>query len=264
MVILLLTAAVAALAVLLGLSEKPQVEAIGVAITADEAAAFDDEAAALASATNPLDVTSDNAATDPSNDGAGAATSDDAMVDDEATTGDAATGETVAQGESALPTPEPTPEIAAAVESIPSFDEPEDGAATEQAVDLVPVEIRPGRIDGTFFTKHDEDEGAIIERNELTIDLAADGSGTFAGVLDMTLADGTDIALAMSGPILWTNTNPNIEMVVNGTYTLVGPNESDNVTSDTADLKVSSLVSGSGSLCTPRCFGLSFPPQTGF
>ena len=48
-----------------------------------------------------------------------------------------------------------------------------------------------------------------------------------------------------------------------GNYSLDSPIDADDVTANDAELTISSLGSGSGSLCTETCFGFTFPPQSG-
>ena len=275
-VILLLAAGVTIVAVLLGLSEKPDVQAIGISVTAAEA----DEAVAALPVPTPLGSTevtgtasTDTAAqaqADTGADGAG-----DTIELDELgqpiVGGDAATSGAVADDGTAataipipLPTstPVPTPEVAAAVEVTT---ESADDAAAEAELDaLAAPQISPGTIAGQSFTRPDEDDGATVARNELTITLNADGTGTFAGVLDMTLVDSTHIVVAMSGPVRWSTETPQVSAELSGSYSLDSPIDAEDVESTTADLTISSLGSGSGSLCTPTCYGFTFPQQTGF
>ena len=114
---------------------------------------------------------------------------------------------------------------------------------------------------GEFFVLNDENAGAVVSQNLISVSYAEDGSGAFQGVLDITYPDGTHILLNMSGPITWVPTNPQVEATLVGAYTFDAPIDADDVTADDAQLSISTLANGSGSLCTSKCFGFTFPPQ---
>lgn len=158
--------------------------------------------------------------------------------------------------------PTPTPEVAAAVAPTPipvEADESDSGASTAGSPSLPTTS---GTVQGTFFTRADENDGAIVSQNLITVSFAEDGSGSFQGVLDITYLDGTHILLNMSGPLTWAASNPQVEATVDGAFTLDAPIDTDDVVANDASLSISSLEAGSGSLCTTRCFGFTFPPQS--
>ena len=158
--------------------------------------------------------------------------------------------------------PTPTPEVAAAVEPTPVPESADDGdAASTQSSAAPSLPSTSGTVQGSFFTKSDENEGAVVAQNLITVSFAEDGSGAFQGVLDITYADGTHILLNMSGPLTWAPTNPQVEATLAGAFRLDAPIDADDVTTDDAELSISSLEAGSGSLCTTKCFGFTFPPQ---
>jgi hypothetical protein len=158
--------------------------------------------------------------------------------------------------------PTPTPEVAAAVEPTPVPEQSDNSAEAAGAVQAAPSLPRTsGTVQGTFFTKGDENDGAIVSQNLITVSFAEDGSGAFQGVLDITYVDGTHILFNMSGPLTWAPTNPQVEATLTGAFTLDAPIDTDDVASEDAELSISSLEAGSGSLCTTKCFGFTFPPQ---
>lgn len=278
-VILFIAAAVALIAVLIGLSDKPEVEAIGVVAervpaNTDDAADSDDAAAGASQAAPGFDAGDGGA--DQANDAAGSGTAlgggtalgDTALGDAGDGTGNSAS-ESGAIDATPIPiptsTPEPTAEIAAAVEPTALPDQLSDEAGSTSAA--AGATFTPGTITGAFFTRPDEDEGAQVQGNELSLTLNEDGTGAFTGTLDMTMADATQITLAVSGPIRWTTAQPpepQVAATVMGTYSFDSQIDLDDVTATDAELTISSLGSGSGSLCFPRCFGFTFTPQTGF
>jgi len=257
LVVLGLAAVMSLVAVLIGLSDKPQVDAIGITAGSVDGAA--------ASAVVP-GIDFDDAAQAVSND-------DDVMLDeagepfdDEAPTDEAAAPAATDDERPIIvvPTSEPTatPEVAAAVEPTPVPGESEDAASEASAAQAVPsLPSTSGSVQGTFFTKSDENEGAVVAQNLITVSFAEDGSGAFQGVLDITYLDGTHILLNMSGPLTWAPSNPQVEATLAGAFTLDAPIDADDVVSDDAELSISSLEAGSGSLCTTKCFGFTFPPQ---
>ncbi|MEM7094084.1 MAG: hypothetical protein AAF567_13850 [Actinomycetota bacterium] len=266
-VVALLAAGVTVVALLIGLSEKPAVTAIGISPTTAEVA----ELTAAATLTNATtDSASGDAAAGESTTADGTAsgeTADDTLADPEIAD-DPGLGVPIDGSEddpfaSAGTDPTPTPEVAAAV--VPTVIEGEDeldaalGAATR-----VPL----GTAGGEFFISGDEDAGATVVRNELTLELVEDGTGTFAGVLDINQVDGTVITLAMSGQILWsTSADPQVEATLTGTYVKDSPIDADDVQSTESQLSISSLLSGVGSLCAPtqtgNCFGFTFATADG-
>lgn len=270
LVILLLAAGVTISAVLLGLSEKPDVTAIGVSVA--DAGTVAPLATAPATAAGPTDSTAvaGAAATTieldesgrpivPNDDGAAGAEAVGATPEtaDTGTVTDSAAAPTATA--IPVPTPEPTAEVAAAVE--PTSDPASATEALEE--DLGVAAVSPGVITGQFFTRPDEDEGATVTRNELTLILAEDGTGSFTGVLQMTLFDQTLVELVMDGPIRWSNETPQVTAELTGSYVRDSPIDAADVQAGDAELTISSLGSGSGSLCTETCFGFTFPPQSG-
>lgn len=270
-VILLLAAGISIVAVLMGLSDKPDLSSIGVSVSESEIASLTDgvvfepasEVVELDEFGEPIDdgeannaaIADDSAnfsvpAPVPATDGAESAAGTE--------TGAAASAATAIP--IATETPAPTPEVAAAVEPtlIP------DTQATDELDALaVPARITAGTVAGQFFTRPDEDEGATVSRNELTLTLNDDGTGSFAGVLDITMADTTHVTLAMSGQIRWSGDSPQVLAELTGNYNLDSPIDADDVSATDAELTITSLGSGSGSLCATTCFGFTFPPQTG-
>lgn len=271
-IIALLAGGITLVALLLGLSDKPDIVALGIAPTVDEVAA----AGQVSQADQEFepDTDGDSLADDAqfSTPSTAASTSAEvpASTDEGASTTEAQESEPVATAIAVTPIPievEPTPEIAAAVAI-----DPDDGTVggSGGAVDddfdaaFAATTVSPGTIAGQFFTSPDEDDGAIVHRNELTISLEADGTGSFAGVLEMTLIDSTAVQIAMSGPIRWSNDTPQVSAEVSGTFTHNSPIDADDLSSETGELNISSLGSGSGSLCPETCYGFTFTPQTGF
>jgi len=250
-ILLALAAVVAVVAILIGLSDKPKVDAIGITTGATDAV----QAPAA-------QVSGDAAADD--------AMIDDAMVDDDTSTlaGQEDTSASLADSAEptvereiiVIPTPEPTPtpEVAAAVEPTPV----PDGAGATGAVPSLP--LTSGTVQGSFFTRSDENAGAVVAQNAISLSFAEDGSGAFSGVLDITYADTSRIVLNMSGPLEWGATNPQVETTLAGQFTLDAVITADDVTADDGDLSISSLEAGSGSLCisSTKCFGFTFPPQS--
>ena len=251
LILLTLAAIVTGVAAVVGLSAKPDVTTIVIAPGSDANTTIPTVAA---STTNfGFDIEADP---------------DDAMLDEAGEPFDdleaEATGATTPEGEIiVIPSSEPTatPEVAAAVEPTPVPDESGDSADAAGAVQAAPtLPATAGTVQGTFFTKGDESDGATVSQNLITISYAQDGSGGFQGVLDITYADDTHILLNMSGPITWATTNPQVEATLAGAFTLDAPIDADDVTADDAKLSISTLEAGSGSLCTTKCFGFTFTP----
>jgi len=213
------------------------------------------------------DTTAKAATTDTDQSGTG---EDDPSGADAASTAEQSDGEDdgarVPQGEViVVPTsePTPTPEVAAAVAPTPTrtaeeSDGDNDGAAGSSALSMPTA---AGSVQGSFFTKGDENEGATVAQNLITLDFAEDGTGSFQGVLEITYADDTHVLLNMSGPLTLAPTNPQVETTLTGAFTLDSTIDTDDVTASDAELSISSLAAGSGSLCTTKCFGFTFPPQ---
>jgi|GEM_PF-985374 len=264
MIVLGLAAVMTLIAVLVGLSEKPQVAFVGVA------AGSGNQPAAAAPAANfgfdPDGTT--GGADDGAGDGADAVANgagDNAASDDEL---GEPFDEALPDSQRALPdtiivvpTVEPTatPEVAAAVAptAVPDA-ETEAGALAADALGTAVLPTTTGTTQGAFFTKSDEAEGARVDQNLITISYAPDGTGSFQGVLDITYPDGTHILMNMSGPITWTTANPQVDATLTGAFTLDAPIAIDSTASNDAELTISSLATGSGSLCTPQCFGFTF------
>jgi hypothetical protein len=253
-IVLSLALALGLIAALLGLSEKPDISVLAVSTTAAEASApvaeqatigFDDTGAEGGIELDELGQ--------PITDGASAAAS---VAADEQALSPVATP---------VPTPEPTPEVAAAVvpTPVPSAEPtPTAGPAVAAALSG-PSGAGSGTVEGAFFTRPDEDDGATVVENRVEVAFNEDGSGSFRGVLDITYKNRTRVYIDMAGPLEWTTGNPQVVANVTGTYGFDSPIDADDVGSTTGELSITSLKSGSGSLCTPKCFGFTFPPQNG-
>jgi len=271
-VIALFAAAVTLIAVLIGLSDKPEVTSIGIVAERIESSPGDTDVPDMASdtasdsAAPTFDAEADELSGD-AGDPAGAADASSAGANpqgDEAAAVDGTVDSTEATP-TPIPTatPEPTAEIAAAVEPTEVPAQASTGAASEASA-AAAAPISPGTVFGTFFTRADEDEGATVQRNEVSLTINEDGTGSFTGSLDLTMPDATQITFAMSGPLRWTTESPNVAATLAGSYSYDSPIDLDDITANDAELVISSLGSGAGSLCFPTCFGFRFPPQTGF
>jgi hypothetical protein len=262
-ILLSLAVVVTAIAALIGLSDKPDVSIIVISPAGE---------APIIAVNNFGFVSSDDAT--------GAAASDAVVLDelgqpfddsstdsesDSRTSNGATEARTAPEGEIiVVPTlePTPTPEIAAAVEPTPVPDDSSDTGEPAASTALSPsLPTTSGTVQGTFFTKGDENDGAVVAQNLITVSFAEDGSGAFQGVLDITYANDTHILLNMSGPLTWAASNPQVEATLEGAFTLDAVIDTDDVTTNDAKLSISSLEAGSGSLCTTKCFGFTFPPQ---
>ncbi len=281
-VILLLAAGVTIVALLLGLSDKPQLDSIGIAVTPEEATALLADAPAVTESDNSDDEL-DAAFSVPAPDPVDATTDDDASMATEPAPAQVLTdefGEPIPQEEltaqdgaaatetapTAIPIPDPTatPEIVAAVEPTPApaTDDDEDLAALD-----VPARITAGTVSGSFFTRVFEDEGATVARNEVTLTFNEDGTGSFTGSLDMAMVDETRVTMSMSGPFDWSaSASPQVVADLAGSYESDSLIDTDDVSTIDAELTITSLGSGSGALCATdsTCFGFRFPAQTGF
>ncbi len=111
---------------------------------------------------------------------------------------------------------------------------------------------------GSFFTRPDEEAGAIVTSNEVTVVVQADGSGLFTGRLDMSWDDGSRVVIELSGPFVWTSGSPQVLETVTGTYRSEGFAGVDDVIADTGELSITSVDAGSGSICVPKCYGFTF------
>lgn len=281
-VILLLAAGVTIVALLLGLSDKPALDSIGIAVTPEEAASLladvpavtesddnDDELDAAFSVPAPDPATNETA----TGDNASTATQPAQVLLDES-------GEPIPQEElatqdgtvateaapTAIPIPDPTatPEIVAAVEPtpVPATGDDEDLSALD-----VPARITAGTVNGSFFTRVFEDEGATVARNEVSLTFNEDGTGSFTGALDMSTVDETRVTMSMSGPFEWSaSDSPQVVAELAGSYESDSLVDTDDVSTIDAELTITSLGSGSGALCATdsTCFGFRFPAQTGF
>lgn len=281
-VILLLAAGVTIVALLLGLSDKPALDSIGIAVTPEEAASLladvpavtesddnDDELDAAFSVPAPDPATNETT----TGDNASTATQPAQVLLDES-------GEPIPQEElatqdgtvateaapTAIPIPDPTatPEIVAAVEPtpVPATGDDEDLAALD-----VPARITAGTVNGSFFTRVFEDEGATVARNEVSLTFNEDGTGSFTGALDMSTVDETRVTMSMSGPFEWSaSDSPQVVAELAGSYESDSLVDTDDVSTIDAELTITSLGSGSGALCATdsTCFGFRFPAQTGF
>ena len=258
-----LAVVVIAIAAVIGLSEKPDVSIIVIS-PAGESPVLAAPADTFGFPAADGDTADDNGTTvelgDPIDD-----PGDDSPQMTDASQTEAIDQRTVPEGEIiVVPTLEPTPtaEVAAAVAPTLVPDTSADNGGTSTSTSLSPsLPTTSGTVQGTFFTKGDENDGAIVSQNVITVSFAQDGSGAFQGVLDITYIDGTHILLNMSGPLTWAPTNPQVEATLDGAFTLDAPIDTDDVTTTDAKLSISSLGAGSGSLCTTKCFGFTFPPQ---
>lgn len=278
-IVLALALAIGLVGVLVGLSDKPDIEVLTVTVgntaatAAAPAVAFDaggdatepagSTGAAASAQTAPAGTVELDELGNPILDGPAG----DGLVPDPDAAGVPAAEPTAPAPvpiPTATPTPEPTPEVAAAVEPTPS---PEQSADDDPDAAGVPAAggpvITAGTLEGQFFTKPDEEEGATVTQNTVQVSFSEDGSGSFVGVLDIVYPDETRIYLEMSGPLEWTDGNPQVTATITGTYGYDSKVDADDVASSEAELSITSLRSGSGSLCTPMCFGFTFPPQTG-
>lgn len=155
-----------------------------------------------------------------------------------------------------LAVPEPTPELAPAVTPETGTGSGEDTESPTPDSAVLPAMVA-GTATGAFFTKNFEADGAEVSENTLVISFEEDGSGTFRGKLEMAYENDTAVTMDMSGVLEWTANNPQVDNVLAGTYkrTYSDGRVDD---SDEATLKITSLESGSGALCTTECFGLTF------
>lgn len=273
-VILLLAAGVTIVALLLGLSEKPDIESIGVAVSPETASALLATAPAIEPATgdedSDLDPTFSVPAPEPTiSSDAGTASIDDSasaeVLLDEA--GDPIPADETAAipAVTAIPIPEPTatPQIVAAVEPTPAPESDDDDLAALDA----PARIVAGTVAGSFFTGVFEDEGAIVANKEVSLTLNEDGTGSFTGTLDMTMLDETRVTMSMSGPFEWSSVDsPQVVAELTGSYESDSLVDTEDLSATSAELTITSLGSGSGALCATdsTCFGFRFPAQTGF
>jgi len=264
LVLLLLATAVIVLALLFGLSDKPQVDKIGVVAGQPVDASSTAAGASMAL----VEEVTPSIAFDSNTEAAGTelATDDDAgLIEAEADSAADTTADRRAEA-IAIPTLEPTPEVAAAVEPTPVPETNDQSAESVGSVQAAPsLPTTSGSVQGSFFTKGDENDGAVVSQNLITVSFAEDGSGAFQGVLDITYLDGTHILLNMSGPLTWAPSNPQVVATLDGAFTYDAPIDADDITSDVAELSISTLANGSGSLCTvqTKCFGFTFPAQNG-
>lgn len=234
LVIALLSAGVVLVALLIGLSDKPDVTAIGVVTgtttepvnpaLAVEAAAVDESASVV--------------------------------VDDQGQPVTAAPTPEPTATAIPIPTATPIPEVAAAV---PAGTDEGTQVDNDAAVAAAALDVSPGTIGGEFLTRSDEEDGAVVTINEVTILVNEDGTGQFSGTLAMSRADGTAISLSMSGPFRWSTEPPQVEATLTGSYALDSPIDADDIQASEGDLQISSLNSGAGALCVPTCFGFRFP-----
>jgi hypothetical protein len=268
-IVLSLAIAVTLIAVLVGLSDKPKVDTLAVTglIVSDAPSSLAETAPA-----NDFGFTAENLPIELDEAGDPILideTTDDAADVDAAAIAAAALTE-AAESALAAPTtlpaptsvPEPTPEVAAAVEPTPVpsvLPTPDPTALPLSSSD--PAALSSGTVQGAFFTGGPESEGANVIENQIEVSFNTDGSGTFDGVLDITYADQSRVYLEMSGDLVWTTGNPQVEAVVIGTFGFDAVDEADSMRQDQGDLSITSLQSGSGSLCASRCFGFTFPPQ---
>ena len=255
-VILLVGLALGLVAALVGFSDKPDVVAIGVVADPTEASSPSVSGRAESTGEPALDPMSDD---EVELDELG-----DPILDTAETTDAPQVGAEPTATAIPIPTLAPTPEIAAAVEPAPVDDDlTGQGDASADSFELTEAAALAGTVEGAFYTRPDEDEGATVAVSTVVLTLNEDGTGSFSGELDMTLVDETHIVVDMSGPFLWSALeDPQVTAEITGTYDLDSLIDADDVNSTAGTLTITNLGTGSGSLCTPRCFGFTFPPQT--
>jgi len=261
-------------AALLGLSDKPEVQTVVfssgdevVAVPASSAASVQEDDVAEGDP-SVLDAAS-TTTLQPIPDDADAAVTQPAAAQPTAVPATA-----VPVAPTVEPTPTEVPEIAPAVEplptSLPASQAADDStgdtaevapAAAAAAAATVATAVDPtGTLAGNFFTRADEDEGATVSRNEVMLTFDDSGGGTFRGVLDITYANGSQVQIDMQGDFVYAAAPPQVMSTVNGTYRRDALDDLEDVTTDSGDLSITSFISGSGALCTPTCFGFTFPP----
>ena len=254
-IVLSLAIAVGLIAMLVGLSDKPSVKTLSVA--GSVAAAPDEET-----------TTSETFGFDAENPPVEFDEAGDPIVEGlevESSTADDGAIELPTSVQAPTAAPQPTPEVAAAVEPTPipsPLPTPDPTSLPLSAAESDAAALRSGIVQGTFFTGGPDAEGAVITQNQIEVSFNTDGSGTFTGVLDITYAEGSRAYLEMSGDLVWTTGNPQVEAVVTGTYGFDAVVEADDIAAEEGELNITSLQSGSGALCAAnRCFGFTFPPQ---
>jgi hypothetical protein len=271
-IVILMSSAVIVIviAMLIGLSSKPDVSQIllvpgdaPVPVTTgfDFLDTDDADAAQLDESEAMIDLTEATVTTDDSGD---AGTTGDS--NDQNGSADAPAAERTPEGQVILvPTtePTPTPGVAAAVEPTPEAEAAATTALDGQVQAAPSLPTQAGSVQGTFFTGSDELAGAEVLENSIVVSFAEDGSGAFQGILNIIYGDGTRVELNMSGPVTFAAANPQVEASVSGSFRLEAPISADDLQSDDAELRISSLAAGSGSLCTgeTKCFGFTFLPQ---
>lgn len=264
------------IALLLGLSDKPVVESVVVSsapqgsgaapsqIAADGDGSVDPDASIIDEVEEtPEAAESDSVDFDD-------LTTDEVVPFDETEASESQAG--IIAEPTAVPTATPEPEIAPAVETVAAEDDAADepvaddtnaALATETAATgPAPGTSPSGTAVGNFFTRPDEENGATVRENMIEVSFDGQGGGTFTGVLDMTYADGATVAINMIGAFEWTSGSPQVSTDIAGSYSFDSTDDAKDVTIDRAELSITSLESGSGALCTPTCYGFTFPPQS--
>ncbi len=122
----------------------------------------------------------------------------------------------------------------------------------------VPIGLGGAPIEGSFFTRPDEEAGATVTVNNVQIALNNDSTGTFSAQLAMTYEDGSSLSVNLQGPFTWSDATPQIQATVAGSYTSTTGDQGDAITTTSAEITITSLATGSGSLCTTKCLGFSF------
>lgn len=121
-----------------------------------------------------------------------------------------------------------------------------------------PVGLGGAPIDGTFFTKPDEEAGATVTLNSVQLALNSNGTGTFSAQLEMSYDDESGVSLNLKGPFTWSDASPQIQATVAGSYTSTNGDQGEAITATSAEITITNLTTGSGSLCTTRCLGFTF------
>lgn len=156
-----------------------------------------------------------------------------------------------------VPAVAPTPNVAG-----PASPEASNLPADGESAPVLAASMLGQTVPGSFFTKPDEEAGAVVSYNKLDILFNADGTGLLTAGLEIAYANKTAVSINMNGPFNWTVHSPQVDTTVGGSYFFDAELDAEDVSADTASLKISSIPTGSGALCTPKkCFGFTFPPS---
>lgn len=264
------------IAALLGLSDKPVIDSVVVARGAIAASNDGTQTTGSGSTGDNTGTESEDVENDPAGVSFTDLTAEEVPGFDDSEAAEGQSG--VVAAPTAEPTPTTEPEIAPAVETVVVADDTS-GASTDDAStsdneagadvtsDLAQTPLTSGASPsgsavGNFFTRPDEENGAIVRENTIQVSFDGDGGGTFTGMLDMTYSDGATVSINMIGAFIWTAGSPQVKTDIAGTYVFDSTDDTKDVTEDRAELSITSLESGSGALCTPTCYGFTFPPQS--